>query len=462
MAALAWLAATALPAQVMGPNPNYYFHTFNNLYQLNPAMAGSNDELTTFLTYHQQVISGFDDAPRHLSLTADAPLGKRQLSSFGANLYTFRRSILQTSGLSGTFARKFIIGGKKSHTLRLGVSAGFLHNSINPDGLNLADPAIARLNGRIVPDVSVGANYQLKQFQFGVAFPRVVSTSVRADGDRTVSAAKFSPLGNQLFYFLYDFEINKSWAVRPMVVYRSFSDAFSGLELNARVLYNQKVWAGLAYRQGLGTAAYLGFKSKKLSFGYAYKMSNSNPYGYSNPAHELQLGAYWGKLKKKKNLYVHKARFNKASDVAAGKPGKTAKKAGAETGAKSMAKASPPPKMPEAKPSEDASYKLTVETVRRGDLPDDMISGSYLVASAFGNVQDAQKEVLRLKSGTYGGKKYDNAKIGYNSTKNLYYVYLFSGGMEEVMSQCNELRTKKGFEKAAVLKITNRPHGSGN
>ncbi len=456
MAALAWLAVTALPAQVMGPNPNYYFHTFNNLYQLNPAMAGSNGELTSFLTYHQQVISGFDDAPRHLSLTADAPLGKKQLSSFGANLYTFRRSILQTSGMSGTFSRKFLIGGKKTHSLRLGVSAGFLHNSVNPDGVNLADPAVARLNGKIRPDLSVGANYQLKHFQFGVAFPKFISTSVRADGDRSVSAMKVNPLGNQLFYFLYDFEINKKWAIRPMVIYRSFTDAFSGLELNARVLYNEKVWAGLAYRQSLGAAAYVGFKSKKLSFGYAYKMSNSNPYGYSNPAHELQLGAYWGKLKKKKNLYVHKARFNKAEDAVAGKATKTK--------AKPMAKMPPPSKIPETKPAPvgDESYRLTVETVRRGDLPDDMISGNYLVVSAFSTVQEAQKEVARLKSVSQPDPKHNAARIGYNSTKNLYYVYLLNGNMDEVMGQCNELRTKKGFEKAGVLKITNRPHGSGN
>jgi|GEM_PF-2171489 len=458
--------ATALWAQVLSPNPNYYIHTSNNLYQLNPAMAGSNNELTSFLTYHQQVISGFDDAPRHVSLSADAPFTRSQLVAFGANLYTFRRSILQTTGLSGTFARKLILG-KKTHTLRLGVTGGFFYNSINPDGINLGDPAIARLNGKIQPDVAFGLNYQLKDFQCGFSLPKLLSFATVSEGDgRNTTVVKIKPFSSQLVYFLYDFELDENWKLRPMVIYRSFSDAFSGLELNARVLYAEKIWAGGTVRQNFGAAAFVGYKAKKISISYAYKLANAQQYNYANPAHELQLGAYLGMLgKKKKTIGRGGARLKTNSNFVASRvkksklPALEVKKAPTKnTTAEGKSAESKPAEMPvKPKPPEKTNERLMLETIRKGESASDMNSGNYLVVDSYTSVEDAQKELMRLKYGTYGGKQYD-AKIGYNSEKKLYYVYIATGSMEEVIQQGNQLKSKKGFEKASVLKVTNRPH----
>lgn len=458
-----WLAigllwgGSRVQAQVLSPNPNYYIQTFNNLYQLNPAMAGSNGELTGFLTYHQQVISGFDDAPRHISLSADAPFtkAKDQLLAFGGNVYTFRRSILQSTGMSGTFAKKLILG-KKWHTLRLGVTAGFFFNSINPDGVNLADPAIARLNGKIQPDVSFGLNYQIKSVQFGLSFPKLLGfAAVKAEDDgQGASALKVNPLSSQLFYLLYDWEVNEHWDVRPMLLYRSMADAFSGMELNTRVLYDKKVWAGASWRSDFGGAAFVGYKAKKLSLSYAYKLSNSQAYNYSNPAHELQLGVYLGRVGKRKTIGRGGARLKTNENFVASQVKKSK--------SSQPAKKTPPAKNPTATkqgtPKElpvKEEPKVSMETIRKGESSSDMNSGNYLVVNAFSDVEEAQKELLRLKYGTYDNTKYD-AKIGYNSEKKLYYVYIESGTLEEMQKKGNELKKKKGFEKTSVLKVTNR------
>ncbi len=461
------LGGRGVQAQVLSPNPNYYIHTFNNLYQLNPAMAGSNDELTGFLTYHQQVISGFDDAPRHISLSADAPFTKSQLVAFGGNIYTFRRSILQSAGMSGTFARKLILG-KKTHTLRLGVTGGFFYNTINPDGVNLADPAIARLNGKLQPDVSFGLNYQLKNFQFGLSFPKLLSfATVKTEGeDGYTSALRVSPFSSQLFYFLYDFEVNEKWTVRPMLLYRSFSDAFSGMEFNTRLLYADKVWVGGTWRNGFGGAAFVGYKAKKLSVSYAYKMANAQQYNYANPAHEIQLGVYLGRVGKKKKVYGRGgARLDTKDTFVASrtKKSKQPEKKKAPAKGSTASKGNTPKEIPakvkakSGKQPENTAGKVWLETVRKGESSSDMNSGNYLVVNSYSEVEEAQKELLRQKYGTHDGVKND-AKIGYNSEKKLYYVYIESGSLEEMMKKGNELRTKKGFEKISVLKITNRPH----
>ena len=451
-------------AQVLSPNPNYHIQTFNNLYQLNPAMAGSNNELTGFLTYHQQVISGFDDTPRQISLTADAPFTRTQDVAFGGSVYTYRRSILQSTGMSGTFAKKLTLG-KKWHTLRLGATVGFYYNSINPDGVNIADPAIARVNNKIQPDVAFGLNYQLKGFQFGLSLPKLMSfATVRANDNGGGSALRVSPLGSRLIYLFYDAEVNPRWSVRPMVVYRSMENAFSGLELNVRALYDDKFWFGAAWRQQFGIAAFAGFKAKKLSVSYAYKAANSAQWGYANPAHEVQLGLYLGRLGKVKKTARGGARLNTndnftASRVRKSKSAVAEKPAGAKQAAtgESTATQKQSEKLPGKSPDKKPTLKLKVESLRKGESANDLAAGNYLVTGAFKTEAEAKKEQVRLKRAL--GKQDYEVKTGYHSDKKLHYVYVAEGDMENVSRRGEELKKKQGFGKVYLLKITNRPHG---
>jgi type IX secretion system PorP/SprF family membrane protein len=450
-------------AQVLSPNPNYHIQTFNNLYQLNPAMAGSNNELTGFLTYHQQIISGFEDTPRQISLTADAPFTRTQDVAFGGSVYTYRRSILQSTGMSGTFAKKLTLG-KKWHTLRLGVTAGFYYNSINPDGVNIADPAIARLNNKIQPDVAFGFNYQLKGFQFGLSLPKLMSfATVQVNDGGSASALRISPLGSRLVYFFYDAEVNPRWSVRPMVVYRSMDNAWSGLEMNVRALYEDKFWFGAAWRQQFGAAAFAGFKAKKLSVSYAYKAANSAQWGYANPAHEVQLGMYLGRLGKVKKVARGGARLNTndsftASRVRKSKSAEVKKPGGAKpTAGESTATQKQTEKLPGKSPDKKPTTKLKVESLRKGESANDLAAGNYLVAGSYKTEAEAKKEQARLKREL--GKQNYEVKTGYHSDKKLYYVYVAEGGMEDVSRRGEELKKKKGFGKVYLLKITNRPHG---
>ncbi len=451
------LSKLQVEAQVLSPNPNYYIQTSNNLYLLNPAMAGYNKELTGFLTYHQQVISGFDDAPRHISLSADAPFTKQkeQLLAFGGNVYTFRRSILQSTGMSGTFAKKLILG-KKWHTLRLGVTGGFFFNGINPDGVNMSDPAIARLNGKIQPDVSFGLNYQIRGFQFGLSFPKLLGFStIKATDGQSASAMKINPLSSQILYFLYDWEVNERWTVRPMFLYRSIADAFSGMELNTRLLYDEKVWFGGSWRSDFGGAAFVGYKAKKLSVGYAYKLANSKQYDYSNPAHEIQLGVYLGRVGKRKTIARGGARLKTNDAFVASQVKKSKSTQPGKAPAKSGVASKNTPKEIPGKTDTKQPPRVQLETIRKGESSNDMNSGNYLVVNSYQNIEDAQKELLRLKHGTYGENQSD-PKIGYNSETKRYYVYIESGSLEDMQKKGEELKTKKGFEKTSVLKVTNR------
>ncbi|MDJ1506542.1 PorP/SprF family type IX secretion system membrane protein [Xanthocytophaga agilis] len=452
------LGGISLQAQVLSPNPNYYIHTFNNLYQLNPAMAGSNDELTGFITYHQQVLSGFEDTPRHLSLSVDAPFTRSQQVAFGGNIYTFRRSIMQTTGLSGTFARKLILG-KDSHTLRLGVTGGFFYNAINPDGVNLADPAIARLNGKFQPDLAFGVNYQIKSFQLGVAFPKMLSfATIDQSGDRNTSALKINTFSSQLFYALYDFEINERWTIRPLVIYRSMADAVSGLEVNARVLYNDKFWFGGTFRQEYGNAAFVGYKAKKLSIGYAYKLANAQQYNYSNPAHEIQLGLYLGKLgKSKQSIARGGARLNISDDFVAGRVRKSRSASPANNSASSklpMAKAASTSKQMPSTENESEGVKL--ETIHKGSSAEDLNIGNYLVIGSFDTKEKAERELINSKE-DLKDQPY-TPKIGFNSLNRTYYLYLASGKLQDLIRVGTDLKAQDQFENLQILRII-KPSG---
>ena len=417
------LAALAMCATAAAQNIPPYVHSFGNLYLENSAAAGINGYPVVYLTYHKQVIRNIEGTPEHASVSFHSPISGGR-SSFGTNVSYFRQGIQQTSNAYATFAHRLEFGGEQS--LQLGVSGGFFYNSLNTNGLSdaeLADPVLANVNRKFLADIRFGMVYQLKNLQIGASLPRLLPYYGTATGQERVTPG-FKPLKNYTVHAAYRIHASPDVIIHPMVLYRKYEYQDKGFfEFNGLVNYKDAFWLGGAYRQEYGMFLTAGVKAQeRLSIGYAYKLSNNQMAGYGNPAHEIQLGIHLGK---KPALA--------AKTLPAFRPlrGKTIRTAALKV---------------------KLDTNIRMETVRRTVEPAvnplEMDVDIYLVVGSFRYVNNAKAYTADLQ------RQGLPAKMGFNTAKQLHYVYVFNSTNErDVRAEVYKLRRREGFKKAWMLRV---------
>ncbi len=418
IALIGWLVQTAV-AQNAPP----YVHSFSNMYLENGAAAGINGYPVIFLSFHRQQIGTIEGAPEHASIAFHTPFRQKQYA-FGTNVSYFRQGIQQTTNAYVTFARR--LDFDKTSFVQVGISGGFFYNSIYTVGLTdqeLADPVLAAIHKKYRADVRIAAMYQHKNLQVGVSLPRLVpSTGTGSDGQRL--SRGFRPLSNYTLNAAYRINATPDVVIQPMVVYRQYEyESNPFVELNAVVNYKDGYWVGGAYRQNYGMFFMAGFKAfNKVSFGYAYKLANNQQSAYGNPAHEIQFGIHLGKKSNPiRTLPIFTQLNTRTIRVT-------------------------PPKIDTAIRVE-IGYKL----LNRPKHPLEMEPGSYVVIGAFRVEQNAKNYQNTVKS---SGKE---AYLGFNSVKNLYYVYIYTNeDIDKARGEVWQARKQKQYEKAWILKITEK------
>jgi type IX secretion system PorP/SprF family membrane protein len=415
------LAALAVQAQ----DVPFYIHFFNNFYLQNPAMAGSAGYPVAYLTHHQQVIGDFADAPQHTSLSFNSPINKSR-SSFGANIYNFKRGIMQNNGMYVSLAHRVDLG--INHHLSMGFSAGFSMQNFNSSQLSSEDietlQVMSRYGNKTYADGQFGLIYQIGYLQLGAVLPKLFN-SVSPYGQTQVR--ELTPLKNRLFTASYSYYFSNDWMVQPFVIYRDFEYENKGFEFNGTVTYKDKFWVGGAYRQNYGAGLMFGMKAKdKISIGFGYKMTGKQQTNIANPAYEIQIGYHFGKKKQPKPV------------------------APAVTPIYNPLKN---PTIP-TNPVDAETDKIikSIKTMPQGnsDSPYELQTNIYVVVGSFRNQQYAQALTYKLN------REDMDAKMGFNSNNQTYYVYILeTKDRTEAIEKVKMTRSIVGFEKAWILKIVN-------
>jgi len=398
-----------------------YVHSFGNMYLENSAAAGINGYSVLYFSFHRQQLGNIEGAPEHASVSFHTPFRQKQYA-FGANISYFRQSIQQTSNAYITFARRLDFG--RNQHLQVGISGGFFHNTINAFGLSdaeLTDPILASLDRKLMADIRSGAMYQYKNLQLGLALPRL-SSYYGTSGEQNVRGG-FKPLQNYTLSAAYRFNASPDIIIHPMVLYRQYeyeSKAF--FEVNTIANYKDLFWVGGAYRQDYGLFFMAGVKTKeRMSVGYAYKPANNQLQSYGNPAHELQIGLHFGK---------RISPTPKTLPTFTQLPGRTIR-------------------VTPAKLDTTIRIEIVRQMLAKPTHPLEMAIGNYLIVGSFRFEQNARSFVNTVQKSGY------EARLGYNSTKQLYYVYVYVGdNLEEVREQVRQIRAQKAYTKAWIFKVT--------
>ena len=268
--------------------PQYTQYMLNEM-AINPAVAGK-DDYADVRSNNRYQWSGITDAPRTYMLTANGPIKGKNMG-IGMNLYTDIVGPTRRTGL--TFSYAYHLKLKKDMFLSFGLSAGILQWGIDGSKITLHDDGDQNLlttyQTTYVPDFGAGIYFHKKdKFYLGLSLPQLYQAPIKLyDG-----AGKNSKIVNHFnLNGAYKFDLGEGFKVEPSFLLKYEVPAPPKLDVGARVIYQEQIWIGTAFRYHDAVTALIGYFYKNyLMIGYSYDFTTTNIRKYSTGTHEIMLG----------------------------------------------------------------------------------------------------------------------------------------------------------------------------
>lgn len=184
-----------------------------------------------------------------------------------------------------------------AHRLSVGISASANQTSINFSESNsdpVNDPEINsdKVKSGAAFNAGFGITYATKGLMLSICMPYILENK----------KSKLTPYtqGPMLRYYLaYNIQVNKSWSIKPQVLFDHYLPTrfiYTGL---VTVKYNNRVWLNVGYSNDLTLSGGLGLLiGERFTAQYTFKHSPSGIYKNTAGSHELILGILIGKNKK--------------------------------------------------------------------------------------------------------------------------------------------------------------------
>ncbi|MCJ8165349.1 type IX secretion system membrane protein PorP/SprF [Pontibacter sp. E15-1] len=293
--------------------PQYSQYMLNN-FLLNPAISGIEEYMDVKTGFRNQW-TGIDDAPQnfylslHTKLTKNekpAPAAINKTPSFAASREA--RSIYRSAnavphhgiGLLllhdniGPFSRTEVNVSYAYHLpltdkvkLAAGAAAGVAQHALRGEGLVFANPGDAAGASWTTyrPNLSLGVWLYASGFYAGLSASELLSNTVSI-GDDAGMAIGFK--NHYFFTAAYKIPASTKIDLLPSVMVKLLYPLPVSVDYNLRAIYDNKLWAGVSYRQQEGLAFLAGITWDKIvDLGYSYDLGTTSLGGVS---HEVVLG----------------------------------------------------------------------------------------------------------------------------------------------------------------------------
>ncbi|HLA57884.1 MAG TPA: type IX secretion system membrane protein PorP/SprF [Puia sp.] len=314
----------------------YYTQYILNNFILNPALAGIQNYWDFKVSYRNQWV-GLQGAPRTLYLTINAPLGKSQYdyetpttvpdaqakhlsakqtlmeytappahSGLGFTILNDKTGPLNRIAAYGSYAYHLPVGRKT--TLSMGVSLGVQEvnvdvNAVDFGQANPVDPAVLESGylNKLEPDVNAGLWLSNTTFFLGLSAQQIVPVPINAVSDTSngVTVLKGTLIPHTFFTAGYKISASDDISILPSVMISYVQPLPIGVDVNAKIQYQDLLWLGFSYRHKVGWAALLGINiSSTINLGYSYDYTTTPLNTVSNGTHEIVIGFLWRKKSK--------------------------------------------------------------------------------------------------------------------------------------------------------------------
>ena len=275
--------------------PNFTQYMFNP-FVINPAIAGTNNYYQIRLNSRFQW-AGITDPPITNCLSIYGPnSSKKKDMGFGGYMMSDVTGPTSRTGFYGAYAYNVAL----NNTIRvsMGLSLGLQQYKIDGTKITLADPDQVlqpTVYAQFVPDASVGVYVYSSSFQVGFSAMQLINNKLKIyDTQSGLNKLKSH------FYLTggYKYFINRDWAVEPTAVIQGVTPVPIQLDLSAKVIYQNMVWGGLAFRTSDAVSILLGYTyQKKISIGYSYDLSISPIRQYQSGSHEIMVNYRFNTIK---------------------------------------------------------------------------------------------------------------------------------------------------------------------
>ncbi len=266
-----------------------------NDYVFNPAIAGIESNYQMKSNIRNQW-AGVNNAPRTTVLSV---YGKYRESNVGLGGVVFNDQVGPTSrnGVSLSYAYHFSLTEKIKMSLAL--SGGFTQMRIDPTLLNVPDLDDPVMKGGTlessVPDATFAFHLYTKDWYVGASIPQLLNSNLGFFEDDYLDMYNLNPDGSlERHYFAmagYKWKVNYDYVVEPSVLIKSVTPAPTQADIGVKVTYQNKLWAGTAYRTNGDIGVLLGYSiGDRYSIGYSYDVVTSGLGEYTSGSHEFMLG----------------------------------------------------------------------------------------------------------------------------------------------------------------------------
>jgi len=264
-------------------DPQYSQYMYN-MNVINPAYAGSKENLSFGLLYRTQW-EALDGAPKTGTFFGHAPVGKNV--GLGLSVISDEIGPVKETNVYADFSYKVALGGV--HKLALGLKAGGTFHDIGLVGLDLIDandPFFSENINTTTPNIGAGVFYYTDNYYLAVSVPNLLD-SVHLD-------ANGNNIGSETAHYFvtggYVFQVSKNTKLKPSLLVKSAFDAPTSFDVNVNALFHEKFEIGVSYRLEDSFSGLVNFAiSPSLRIGYAYDNVSSEIKAYAPASHEFMI-----------------------------------------------------------------------------------------------------------------------------------------------------------------------------
>ncbi|MBC7525402.1 MAG: type IX secretion system membrane protein PorP/SprF [Flavobacterium sp.] len=248
-------------------DPQYTQYMYN-MSVVNPAYAGSKDNLSGGLLYRKQWV-GIEDAPNTGTFFIHSPVGKNV--GLGLSAINDKIGPVEETNLYADFSYTLNLGGEKRLAFGLKGGGTFhkvgLFSRINPTLQNQNDEAFAQDSNASFLNIGSGLFYHTNNYYVAFSVPNMLKSNYLDYNGRRYGS-------ETLHYFLtggYVFQLNPNLKFKPSTMIKSAIHAPTSVDVSANFLFNEKFEIGATYRLQDSFGALVNYAiTPGLRIGYAY------------------------------------------------------------------------------------------------------------------------------------------------------------------------------------------------
>jgi type IX secretion system PorP/SprF family membrane protein len=285
---LAFVGFTDATAQ---QDPHYTQYMYN-MNVINPAYAGSKENLAFGLLYRKQWVD-VDGAPSTGTFSGHSPVGKNV--GLGLSAITDKIGPVNETNVYADFSYTLKLGG--AHKLALGLKAGATFHKVGlfsdigngyvpqPD-----DPAFAENVNNTYFNVGTGVFYYTDNYYLAFSVPNMLKSKHL---DLTQSGQDYQFGSEVSHYFLtggYVFQVTDNFKLKPSFMLKSAFGVDPSIDGSLNALFFEKFEIGATYRLDDSWGGMVNYAiTPNLRIGYAYDHIVSDLKVTTPASHEIML-----------------------------------------------------------------------------------------------------------------------------------------------------------------------------